>query len=813
MKYIVATIVAVFLCFGVEVCAAQDQETTAFELLSAESQQALMVQYCLWCHDDVERSGDLSMSQLDLIDLTSADENAKIVEKIIRKLRAGMMPPPGQPRPDPTTLKAFVESLEQNIDKASAANPNPGRRALSRLNRIEYANSIRDLLGIEVDVAALLPPDSMGHGFDNMADALNISPALIEGYMRAANEISRVAVGDAKASATSQTYSISRTVSQMYQVEGAPMGTRGGISVVHNFPADGEYTFKMTFYGESTGGIFGLNNPMAEDFKEEIEVSINGERAEIIEVVNSMNESQPAGLSLTTKPIAVRAGPQRVSAVFIQRFFGLVDDVVRPIEHTIADQQVSTGEGITTLPHLQDVTIKGPFNPTGVSFTPSRAKIFTCRPTTLVEEQPCAEKIISDLAIQAYRRPISAEDLEGVIGFYRRERESSDFEAGIRTALQAILASPSFVFRFESVPAGTEPGQNHQISGLALASRLSYFLWSTVPDEELLRVAGEGQLQDPLILRRQVKRMLGDVRSGALSTRFAGQWLRLRDLEGKVPDPIFFPQFDSGLGHSMRRETELLFDNIVREDRDILDLLTSDYTFVDERLAKHYKLPNVIGNRFRRVRFADENRKGLLGHASILTLTSNPDRTSPVQRGKYVMEVLLGSPPPAPPPNVPALEETERLTGEKVLSLRLRMEEHRDNPICASCHKLIDPIGLALENFDVTGRWRTLDAGTPIDPTGELYDGTILIGPSSLRQAILDRSDAFLHNFTENLLTFALGRKVEHYDMPTVRSIAREAKVKGNRFSFFIMGVVESEAFRMSRSERNTMAEEAEGRN
>ena len=810
-KHILASLGLVSLCLalGTGSSLAEPQETPAVELLSPEAQQALVDQYCLWCHDDLEKSGDLSMSGLDL---TKVGQNTEIVEKMIGKLRAGMMPPMGQPRPDAQTLEAFVTSMEAGIDRAAASSPNPGRRALARLNRIEYANSIRELLGIEVDVAALLPPDSMGHGFDNMAEALSISPALIEGYMRAAGEISRVAVGDPKASATSATYSISRTASQMYHVEGAPMGTRGGISVVHNFPADGEYTFAMTFYGESTGGIFGLNNPLAEDYKEQIEVSINGERAEALEVLNSMNESQPAGLSLTTKPVSVKAGPQRVSAAFIQRFYGLVDDVIRPIEHTIADQQVSTGEGITTLPHLQDLNIRGPFNTTGVSLTPSRARIFTCRPTSAAEEEPCATEILSDLATQAYRRPVSAEDLEGLMTFYRTGREEGDFESGVRTALQATLASPNFVFRFERVPASVEPGQNHRISDLELASRLSYFLWSTVPDAALVRVASEGGLRDPATLEQQVRRMLQDPRSEALSTRFAAQWLRLRDLEGKVPDPILFPQFDAGLGESMRRETELFFGSVVREDRNVLDLLTGDYTFVDERLAKHYKLPNVIGNRFRRVPITDENRRGLLGQASILTLTSNADRTSPVQRGKYVMEVLLGSPPPAPPPNVPPLEETERLTGGKILTLRERMEEHRANPICAACHKLIDPIGLALENFDVTGRWRTLEAGAPIDPVGELYDGTILNGPTSLRQAILDRSDAFVHNFTENLLTFGLGRKVEHYDMPTVRAIARRAAAEDNRFSSFIMGVVGSAAFQMSRAEETTVAE-AQGPN
>ena len=812
-RHILAILIIVFFCLsaGVDVSLAQQEQPSGaapamaaspnVPSLSLEAQQTLVDQYCVFCHDDVEKSGGMSMSGLDLAHVEASPE---LVEKMIRKLRAGLMPPARQPRPDAATLRAFVASLEQGMDREGAAHLNPGRLSLHRLNRAEYALSVRDLLEVDVDVAALLPPDSMGYGFDNTADALGISPALVEGYIRAAGETSRAALGDLKLGGTSVTYKITRTASQMRKVEGAPFGTRGGISVIHNFPADGEYTFTLTFYGESTGGIFGLNNPLAEDYEEEIEISIDGRRVAVMTVENSMNERDAAGLTLTTGPISIKAGPQRLSAAFIQRFMGLVDDLIRPIEHTIADQQVSTGEGISTLPHLQDLNIKGPYNATGVSETPSRSRIFSCRPTSFDEEESCAGKIISDLATQAYRRPVSAEDLEGLMTFYRTGREEGDFESGIRTSLQAILASPSFVFRFEQAPPDAQPGENYRITDLELASRLSFFLWSTGPDDELMSVARDATLSDPAVLENQVRRMLEHPRSEALSTRFGGQWLGLGNLEGRVPDPILFPQFDMYMGESMRRETELFFESIIREDRNVLDLLTEDYTFVDERLAKHYKIPNVLGNRFRRVAVTSEDRRGLLGHASILTITSNADRTSAVQRGKWVMETLLGSPPPTPPPNVPELEETDRLTASKVLTLRERMEEHRANPTCAACHRMIDPIGLALENFDATGRWRVQDGGIPIDTSTELFDGTKITGPASLREAILARSDAFIQNFTENLLVYALGRKNEYYDMPTVRTIARDAATNDNRFSSFVLGVVRSPAFQMRQMEETT---------
>ncbi len=812
MKYIIAITGAVIVCvtLGANMNLAEQKQVPAMtsarnaDTMSVESQQAVLDQYCVFCHDDVEKSGDMSLSELDL---AHVEENAELSEKIIRKLRAGMMPPAGQPRPDAATLQALAASLEGVIDSVSARNPNPGQRGLQRLNRTEYARSVEELLDIKIDATGLLPPDSMGGGgFDNVADALTLSASLMEGYMRAASKISRVAIGDQDASPSVSTYKVPRTSSQMRHVEGAPFGTRGGVSVVHNFPADGEYVFKMEFYPTPTGSLFGAKAP-----DEKIEVSINGVRIALLDIDPRMSESRN-GVQVQTEPIVVKAGPQTVSAAFIQKFLGPIDDLMRPIEHTIADSQIAAGDGITNLPHLQALGVSGPFNATGASDTPSRRKVFKCRPLSRGEELPCATEIVTALSSQAYRRPVNAEDLEGLMSFYQKGRENGDFELGIRSALQAILTSPNFVFRFEQEPAGVAAGETYRISDLELASRLSYFLWSTVPDDELYAVANEGRLHDSDVLRAQVRRMLSDSRAEALATRFASQWLRLQDLDGRVPDPLLYPQFDTTLGESMQRETQLLFDSIVREDRSVLELLTADYTFVDERLANHYGIPNVLGNRFRRVPINDENRKGLLGHGSVLTLTSIADRTSPVARGKWVLEVILGTPPPPPPPNVPQLEETAGTKGDKLLTLRERQEEHRQNPFCAGCHVMIDPIGLALENFDPTGRWRDLDAGNPIDAAGELFDGTPVDGPASLRQALLAKSDSFIRNFTENLMTYSLGRRVQYYDMSTIRSIANDAAENGNRFSSFVMGIIESTAFQMRKVQESSDAAGGGGR-
>jgi hypothetical protein len=617
----------------------------------------------------------------------------------------------------------------------------------------------------------------------------------MEGYLRAASTISRLAVGDRDATASSTTWKVPRTQSQMRHVEGAPMGTRGGLSVAHVFPADGEYQFKILLHSGPTGDLFG--GPYA---GEQIDISIDGERVALMDINPRMNEQDPNGLNMFSPKLHIKAGQHRVSAAFIARFDGPIDDLMVQIDHTLADTNIGEVFGTTALPHIRDFTITGPFTVSGVSDTASRRRIFSCRPTGAAEEQACARDIIKRLATQAYRGPVGAEDFKELMTFYDQGRKKGDFEGGVRLALQAILASPRFLFRMEEVPATVRPGQIYRITDLDLASRLSFFLWGAPPDDELVKLANQGTLGTPAVFDTEVRRMLADARSAALSHRFASLWLRLQDVEKVRPDHHFYAHWDSSLSHSLVRETELFFDSLVREDRPLLDLLTADYTFVNDRLAKHYGIPNVLGGEFRRVPIPDPNRRGILGHGSVLLLTSIADRTSPVQRGKWVLEVLLGSPPPPPPPNVPALEETKAADGAKLLSVRERMEEHRKNPACAPCHRVIDPLGLALENFDATGRWRIKDNGQPIDAVGELYDGTTMDGPAGLRSALLKHSDLVILSFTESLMTYALGRRVEHYDMPRVREIVRDAKRNDYRLSSFVLGVVKSPAFRMSKA-------------
>jgi cytochrome c551/c552 len=757
----------------------------------AASEQALVNKYCVTCHNDKLKSGGFSWTK---IDLAHPGQSPEELEKVIRKLRAGLMPPVGLPRPEPDTTKAFVTALESGIDQAAAAHPNPGRPALHRLNRAEYANSIRDLLDLKVDVSPLLPADDMSHGFDNMADALNFSPALMDAYIRTAGKISRLAVGDIDTTPSVTTYQLSKNVSQLRHVDGAPIGTRGGLSVIHQFPIDAEYVFKMTFYYSVDGPLFGKSQGKGE----QIEISINGERVALLDI----DPKRTKWDDLQTPPIKVKAGPQRISAAFIQHFEGPLQDIVTPIEYSLVDLNEADMAGLTSLPHLHDLAVSGPYNASGLGDTPSRRKVFTCRPTA-DDDVSCAKKIISRLARQAYRRPLDDSDIEELLNLYVSERNRNGFEAGIRMAVQAMIANPKFIFRFEPPPANVTPGSNYRISDLELASRLSYFLWSSGPDEELITLASQGKLKEAPMLEQQVRRMLADPKSDALSKNFATQWLHLQNLKDAQPDAYLYPNFDANLDQSMQRETELFFDSFVREDRNMLELLTANYTFVDEILAKHYKIPNVLGTRFRRVPITDENRLGLLGQASILTLTSVSNRSSPVQRGKYVLEVLLGTPPPPPPPNVPALSENGSSGEVKLLSVRERMEDHRKNPNCASCHKVIDPIGFALENFDAVGAWRINDSGLPVDASGKMFDGAKLDGPASLRQAILSHSDAFIGAFTENLLAYGLGRVIDYRDMPTVRSIEQQAARDGNRFSSFVLGVVNSLSFQTSRAEEN----------
>jgi Protein of unknown function (DUF1592)/Protein of unknown function (DUF1588)/Protein of unknown function (DUF1585)/Protein of unknown function (DUF1595)/Protein of unknown function (DUF1587)/Planctomycete cytochrome C len=787
------------LSFGV---AAQTPQPTATP--QPDVQATLVKQYCVACHNDKAKTGGLTLASFDA---AHPEQNAEVAEKMIRKLRLGMMPPPGARRPDANVVNTFVASLETKIDSAAALHPNPGRRTFQRLNRAEYQRAVHDLVDVDIDVNAFLPADTMSGGYDNIADVQSFSPTLMEGYLRAAAKISSLAVGDKNASPTEATFKVPRTQSQMKHIDGTPWGTRGGLSVTHTFPADGEYTFRVMLHGTPTGQLFG--SVARRD--EQLEISINGERAALLDVNWKMSETDKAGLNLTTPRIFVRAGPQHIAAAFIQKFDGVIDDLVAPIDYTLSDTEYGDNAGIYVLPHVRDFSITGPLKVTGVSETPSRRRIFICRPLSPSDEIPCARKIVQTLANTAYRRPTSGEDVESLMEFYAEGREGHDFEMGIKLALQAMLASPKFVFRFESEPATARPGQVYRLADLDLASRLSFFLWDTVPDAELVKVANSGTLHVPAVLERQVKRMLGDPKAEALSTRFASQWLRLQDVEKLHPDALLFPRFDNELTQSYIRETQLFFNSIVREDRNILDLLTADYSYINERIAKVYGIPNIIGEQFRRVPMPAE-RRGILGQGSILMQTAVADRTSPVQRGKWIMEALLGSPPPPPPPNVPAFDETSANAGGKPLSVRERMEEHRKNPACASCHRVIDPIGLSLENFDTIGAWRIKDNGVDVDTTGTLYDGTKITGPAGLRDALLSRSEAVIRNFTDNLMSYALGRRIEYYDQPTIRSVVRKAAASGNKFSSFVFGIVNSPAFQMSTADVATTTAQEEPR-
>ena len=757
--------------------------------LTEPPSRALFDEYCISCHNDGARQGGLSLEEVDPL---HAAAHAETLEKVILKLRAGLMPPPRRPRPEAADISVFLTGIETAIDRAAAADPNPGRPVLHRLNRTEYAHVIRDLVGLDVDAEGLLPPDDMSLGYDNMSDVLTVSPALLESYVSAAGKISRLAVGDPEASPLVDTYVVPQAVSQMRHVPGAPFGTRGGTAVTHNFPADGDYVFRMSFYYASIGPLFG-DNLAAEG--EQIEIAVDGARVALLDIDRKMKTTD----DLRTPPVRIAAGPHRVSAAFIERAAGPVQDFVMPFERALADLSTGHFPGLTGLPHLRNLGIDGPYDVGGVSDTPSRRRIFTCRPAAVSEETPCAREIVGRLARQAFRRPVTGRDLSRLMALYDEGRAGHDFESGIRLALQAILADPEFLFRFERTPAGMEAGAVYRVSDIELASRLSFFLWSSMPDEPLLSAADQGRLSDPDELERQVRRMLADPRAAALSTNFASHWLHLQNLRDAHPDVYLFPDWDENLNRSMRRETELLFDSIVREDRSLIDLLTADYTFVDQRLATHYGLQGVVGNRFRRVPVTDGRRQGLLGHASVLTLTSVSNRTSPVIRGAWVLDVLLGTPPPRPPADVPPLEENR--TGAQSLSVRERTTEHRANSACASCHNIIDPVGFALENFDAVGAWRTFDSGFDVDPSGTLYDGTIVDGPVSLRRFLLDNEVLFLSNFTRNLLMYATGRVFQPYDMPAVRAIVRGAAAQDHRFSALVLGIVNSTPFQMRRAD------------
>ena len=751
--------------------------------LSYQEQNMLIGRYCFRCHNDALMTGGLS---LESFDASRASEHAEIAEKMIRKLQAGMMPPPVAQRPDAATYRALITALETTIDNAAEANPNPGSRSFQRLNRREYERAIFDLFELKVDAGDWLPLDTMSSNFDNIAAAQTMSPMLLEAFLNAASDISRMAVGDRNAPLIDVTYSSPHYVSQhpWDYVEGAPYGTRGGMVVDHVFPADGQYMFELRF------------NSGANTRLEDIDISVNGEQVALLayNTVRNGDADGRGGTPMLTEPVFLSAGQHSVSAAFIRRTDGPYEDLIRPHDWSFAGGG-SGGTGITTLPHLRDLIVRGPVNVTGLSDTPSRERIFTCRPTGSTEEGVCAREIIARVGNEAYRRDLSKDEIDALMPFYEDGMEKGGFETGIRTAVEAILASPNFVFRFERQPDNVIPGETYRLGDTDLASRLSFFLWGTPPDDELQSVAAEGRLSAPGELERQAQRMLKDPRAEALGVRFAGQWFRLQDLYKVRPDPNFYPNFDENLADAMRRETELFFNHLVAEDRSLLELYNADYTFLNERLANHYGIPGVAGTQFRRVEYPDEKRHGVLGHGSVLVLTSFANRTSPVLRGKWVMEVLMGTPPPPPPPDVPILEESPDNVGGRILTTRERMEIHRENPMCHSCHLFMDPIGLALDNFDVTAKWRVREYGRLLDTRGDFYDGTPVSTPGELVDVLLKRPTPLVRTFTENVLAYALGRHVEYIDQPMVRAIAGSAEKDGYRMSSFILGVVSSDAF------------------
>lgn len=762
--------------------------------VSAEALTAVVKKNCSGCHNDQRKgtAGQLSLQGFDLLNAGSIPETA---EKMIGKLRAGMMPPPGRARPAGDTLNMLAEALEKMMDAKAVVTPNPGGRTFQRLNRAEYAASIRDLLGLQIDAGSWLPLDTKSANFDNIADVQTPSATLLDAYMDAASELARMAVGDPKAKTSTSTYKLPRLASQVDHVDGAPLGTRGGMSVVHNFPADGEYIFAVTMQAVPTGQLYGSGAP----FDEKVEVSVNGERVALLEVDRWMSQADPNGMEIRTKPIRVRAGANRISAAFLKTVDGPVNDNIAPIGHSIADTQIGSQSGITIFSHLQNFIVTGPYNATGVSETDSRKRIFACRPTSAAEARPCAEKIVSRLATEAYRRPVAADDLKGLMGFYDAGAKDGGFETGIRNSIEAMLSSPHFIFRVEETKGASKPGDRFAVSSLDLASRLSFFLWGSSPDSVLIALARRGTLTDTTVLVAQTKRMLADPRSDALATRFAAQWLRLQDIEKVAPDALQYPDFHEQLADDMRRETELFFANLVKENRSMMELYNANYSFINETLAKHYGIPGVTGPEFRKVQYVDNRRAGLLGQASVLTLTSHANRTSPVLRGKWVMEVLLGSPPPPPPPDVPDLEKTGEAKDGRMLTTRERMEIHRAAPTCKSCHQFMDPIGLALDNFDVNGQWRIRENGVALDTKGDFYDGTPISSPAELQKVLLKRPIPLVRAFTANLMAYAIGRRVEYYDNPAIRRITAAAAKDNYRMNDFILGVVKSDAFRMKR--------------
>jgi hypothetical protein len=810
---------------------------------SAADEAALLKRYCITCHNEKAKNGAGLNAEaarklsLDKFDPAHVHDDAEVWERVVRKLRAGMMPPAGMRRPDPVAYKSMSSWLENELDRtATPYMPPPG---LHRLNRTEYANAIHDLLDLDIDPGKYLPSDDSTHGFDNIAGALGLSSTLVEAYVSAAGKISRLAVGE-PATPNLVVYRTPEDTSQDYHIEGLPFGTRGGLLVKHVFPSDGEYTVTVTpIFGDNMSPTGFGSIPC-----EKLEVLLDGARLELMDwqgggrfgvtpgscggagrgrsgapapAATGQPAAGPGAPGLgggtggaagfagrgATPTMRVRfkttAGLHVVGATFPQTNFAPILDLD---QHFLRDTlQTGPTPGFTFFPHVGTVRIEGPFNATPAQDSPSRRRLFVCQPAVSADEAACARKIVTQLATRAFRRPPAAGDVDTLMKFFQSGRKEGDFDHGVEMVLARVLASPKFIYRIEAEPA-TLKADAYRISDLDLASRLSFFLWSTIPDDELLKVAEQGRLKDPAVLEQQVRRMLKDPRAEALAVNFAGQWLNLRGLQSVGPLPMLYPDFDDPLRQAMRREVELLFDSIVREDSSVVDLLTADYTFVNERLAKHYGIPNVYGSQFRRVELGPDMdlRRGLLGKGAILTTTSKPERTSPVVRGKWIMANILGMSPPDPPPDVPALppRPVDATGNAHVPTMRQKMLDHRVRADCIQCHSLMDPIGFSLENFDGIGLWRTQDEGQPIDSAAQVFDGTKISGPSALRQWLLGYSDQFVEVVAEKLLTYALGRGVEYQDMPLVRAIARDAGRNNNRFSALILAVVKSKPFQMN---------------
>jgi len=759
---------------------------------AAAAERDVLDRYCVSCHNDRLKTSGLSLEKLDVSKVDSAPD---IWEAVARKLQARSMPPQGARRPDEATYRVLEAAIENRLDAAAAARPNPGAPILHRLNRSEYANAIHDLLVLDVDVTSLLPPDDAAYGFDNISDVLGVSPSLQERYLSAAARIAAIAVGDPDITAGSDTFRIRQDLSQDQHIDGLPLGTIGGTSVRYTFPLDGDYVFQVKLYRTNLNIMRGL------EYAHEVEFAVDGRRVyaatiggpdDLASLFDKPTDTSDAVDARLRVRVPVTAGPHTVSVAFVEDPPVQKPDRLQPFIRSSIDNFDWAGR-----PHMQTFTITGPFNATGSGDTPSRRRIFSCSQKGAAAESSCAEKILSSIAHRAYRGPVSAIDQQRIMKIYQEGRRGATFEAGIEAALQRILAAPRFVFRVERDPSNVKPGSAYRLNGIELASRLSFFLWSSIPDDELLGVAEQGRLKDPAVLEAQVRRMLADPRSQALVDNFAGQWLHLRNVRNVQPNSDLFPDFDDNLRQGLKHETELFFEAVMREDRPVLDLMSASYTFVNERVAKHYGIRGIYGSRFRRVTLTDERRFGLLGKGSVLTVTSHAERTSPVERGKWILENILNLPVPPPPPIPGAGVFAEPAPGDAPKTMREQMEAHRTNPVCASCHKIMDPIGLSLENFDVVGAWRTEDAGSPIDASGQLIDGTQVDGIVTLRKAILAHPDVFVRTMTEKLMIYALGRGLDARDMPAVRAIMREASGRDYRFSSLVLGIVHSTPFTM----------------